>query len=341
MNFIILGAGAVGCYVGGRLAAAGQQIALVGRPRTLEPIALAGLTVSDLDGFNAHLTPQQLLPATSLATAWSQTKSKKWVGLTVILLCVKSGATVAAAAEIAACCPAGTVVISLQNGVDNAARLAQAAPHLQVVAGMVPFNVVMSTPGQVHRATTGSLYLGRCEITRQIAPIWSAAGLPTELADDMRAVLWGKLLLNLNNPINALSGLPLREQLLDADYRHVLAALQKEALGVMARAGIKPAQVATVPPWLLPHVLNLPTWLFKRVAARMLRMDASARSSMWDDVQQGRTTEINDLCGAVVRLAELTNTQAPHNAAMCELIAGHKKDQHRSGHELRKALYYL
>lgn len=341
MNFIILGAGAVGSYVGGRLAAAGQRVALVGRSRTIEPLSLAGLTVSDLDGFNAHLMPQQLLPATSLAAVWSQTKLKKWSSSTVILLCVKSGATVAAAIEIAACCPAGTVVISLQNGVDNAARLAQAAPHLQVVAGMVPFNVVMSAPGQVHRATTGSIYLGRCEVTRQVASIFTAAGLPTELADDMNAVLWGKLLLNLNNPVNALSGLPLREELLDADYRHVLAELQKEALGIMAGAGIKAAQVANVPPWLLPHVLNLPTWLFKRVAARMLRMDASARSSMWDDVQHGRTTEINDLCGAVVRLAELTDTQAPYNAAMCELIAGHKKDQHRSGHELRKALYYL
>lgn len=338
MNFIILGAGAVGCYVGGRLAAAGQRVTLVGRPRTIEPLALDGLTVTDLDGFKAHLPAPQLTLATSLAAAWPGANGANGEEPTVILLCVKGGATVSAAQEIADCCPAGTSVISLQNGVDNVARIASAAPQMQALAGMVPYNVVMQSATHVHRATTGRLHIARSAITEQLVPLLVAAGLATELVDDMRAVQWGKLLLNLNNPINALSDLPLRAQLLDRDFRRILAALQTEALDAMTRADIEPAKVTSAPPRALPQLLKLPNWLFTRLAARMLRMDASARSSMWDDLQQGRSTEIDDLCGAVVRLAAQNGTEAPGNAAICQLIKAHTKGQRWTGLALRKAL---
>ncbi|MDO8773153.1 MAG: 2-dehydropantoate 2-reductase [Burkholderiaceae bacterium] len=337
MNFIILGAGAVGCYVGGRLAAAGERVALVGRPRAMAPLMQGGLTVTDLDGFMAQVPADRLHLATSLAAAWTQAGTTASAP-TVILLCVKGGATAAAAQEIAACCPPGTVVVSLQNGMDNVARITRAAPQMQTLAGMVPYNVVMKSPTQVHRATAGRLHIESTPVSESMAAILNAAGLGTRLSANMRDVQWGKLLLNLNNPINALSDLPLREQLLSRDFRKVLAALQLEALAAMSRAGIEPAQMAAAPPRTLPRVLALPNWLFTRVASRMLRMDASARSSMWDDVQQGRTTEIDDMCGAVVALAAQTGTAAPRNAAMCKLMAAHSKGQRWTGPDLRKAL---
>lgn len=70
----------------------------------------------------------------------------------------------------------------------------------------------------------------------------------------------------------------------------------------------------------------------------MLRMDASARSSMWDDLQQGRSTEIDDFCGAVVRLAGQNGTIARCNATMCELVHAHTKGQRWTGRSLRLAL---
>jgi 2-dehydropantoate 2-reductase len=169
-------------------------------------------------------------------------------------------------------------------------------------------------------------------------PLLAAAGLPTALSDDMLAVQWGKLLLNLNNPINALSGLPLREQLLQRDYRRVLATLQAEALAALDAAGIVPAQVASAPPRVLPHILRLPNWLFTRLAARLLRIDASARSSMWDDLQQGRGTEIDDLCGAVVRLAAAHGLPAPCNAAIAQLVMAHHTGQCWTSAALRQAV---
>ena len=171
-----------------RLAAHGQQVCLVGRPHALEPIAQQGLKVTDLDGFDRTVPLSALQRTHTLAAAEPGSHS-------IILLCVKSGATESAARELAANCARGTPVISLQNGVDNVARLAAAAPGLNVLAGMVPYNVVLRS-AQVHRATAGHLQLQRDAVTERIAPIFNAAGLTTVLPPDIRAVQWGKLLLN-------------------------------------------------------------------------------------------------------------------------------------------------
>lgn len=328
MPFIVMGAGAIGLYVGGRLAAAGQDVALVGRPRILDALARDGLRVSDLDGFDAHLPPGRLrLAQTPDALARAP-------GATV-LLCVKGGGTAQAAQALAAACPAGLPVVSLQNGVENVARIAAQAPALHPVGAMVPYNVVLRGT-HVHRATTGRIHLQRDTATAPLAGVFSAAGLDALAVDDIRPVQWGKLLLNLNNPVNALSDLPLRDELQVRDFRTVLAALQSEALRAMARAGIRPAKVAPLPPALLPHVLRLPDALFTRLARRMLRIDPAARSSMWDDLEAGRPTEIDDLCGAVVRLAARHGVPAPCNERMCALLAGPR--QRLTGAQLRQAL---
>ena len=330
-QFIVFGAGAIGCYVGGRLAAAGQRVTLVARERTALAISRDGLEVSDLDGFRARIPAKQL----GLTTALPKLPSGEDC---VVLLCVKGGATLQAATELSAVCAPGTPVLSLQNGVDNPQRITRAAPALCALAGMVPYNVVMSKPAASHRASTGSIQLQRHEITEHIAPIFVATGLDCVVATDMLKVQWGKLLLNLNNPVNALSDLPLREQLGDRDFRRVLAALQTEALQAMKAAGVVPAQLGSAAPGLLPHVLRLPNWLFERVAKRMLRIDPSARSSMWDDVQSGRVTEIDDLCGAVVRLGAQTRTPTPCNVKMLELMTDWRKGQRMSGAQLLNAL---
>jgi 2-dehydropantoate 2-reductase len=348
MNIIVLGAGAIGCYVGGRLAAAGERVTLVGRPRTTEPLALSGLTVTDMQGYKAHVEADLTSPTLSIASnlklvyASKANESNTANESTLLLLCVKGGATTAAAQEIADCCPAGTVIVSLQNGVDNVARIAKVAPQMTALAGMVPYNVVMKTSTHVHRATMGQIYIESSESTQELieklVAKFNAAGLKAAASSEMRSVQWGKLLLNVNNPINALSDLPLREQLLNRDFRYVFATLQLEALAAMKKAGIEPKQLAAVKPHIMPMLLKLPNWLFTRLAKKMLRMDASARSSMWDDVQHGRTTEVDDLCGAVVRLANQVGTPAPCNAAICKLIAAHTKGQRLTGRELRQAL---
>lgn len=305
----LMGAGSVGCFVGGRLAAAGAEVHFVGRPRVLEALAAKGLKLTDLE-----------LPEVNLPAAALQLHAAAPAGAALVLLCVKSGDT-AEAARLLAALPAGTPVLSLQNGIGNAAAGAAAAPALTWLAGMVPFNIAELAPGHFHRGTSGRLAAQDHPALRRWQPLFEAAGLPLTLHGDLAPVQWGKLLLNLNNPVNALSGLPLRAQLLDRDLRRVFAALQTEALRVLAAAGIAPAQVAALPPALMPHVLRLPDWAFERLARRMLRIDDQARSSMADDLARGRSTEIDALSGAIVRLAHRQGLPAPLNQRMVELLS--------------------
>jgi 2-dehydropantoate 2-reductase len=117
-----------------------------------------------------------------------------------------------------------------------------------------------------------------------------------------------------------------------------LAALQIEALSILRAANIRPAQVGKAPPKLLPKILKLPNWLFKRAAASMLKMDVSARSSMSADLYAGRPTETDDLCGAVVRLAKSMGREAPANQAMAKLINEYQAGQAWTGEKLLAAL---
>ncbi len=229
----VMGAGSVGCYVGGRLQAAGAQVHFIGRPRVLAALREHGLSLSDLDAGRATL------PANELHLFEAPTPAA------LVLLCVKSGATAEAAAALARVLAPGTPVVSLQNGVSSADVAARAAPGLTWLAGMVPFNVAELGPGRYHRGTTGALAVQDHPALRAWLPVFAAAGLALELHADLRAVQWAKLLLNLNNPVNALSGLPLRAQLLDRDCRVVTAALQDEALAALAAAGITPARLST------------------------------------------------------------------------------------------------
>jgi 2-dehydropantoate 2-reductase len=308
---LVMGAGTIGCYLGGCLAAAGVDVVFVGRPRVLSALRAHGLRVTDMDGADHRIDAASLRLADSVPADARPA---------LVLLAVKSGATAEAAAELAAALPAGTPVLSMQNGVSNAATAQAAAPALRVLPGMVPYNVAELGSGHFHRGTGGVLAAQDDAALRPWVDVFARAGIPLKLHADLTSIQWGKLLINLNNPVNALSGRPLREQLLQRGYRRCFAALIDEGLALLRAAGIAPAQVVAVPPRTLVKLLRLPTPLFRLIAARMLRIDPKARSSMADDVARGRPTEIDALCGEIVRLAQAQGLRAPRNARMVELL---------------------
>ncbi|MCV2352461.1 2-dehydropantoate 2-reductase [Paucibacter sp. Y2R2-4] len=328
LTVLVMGAGSVGCYLGGALAAAGLQVHFVGRPRVLDALRAEGLRSSDLEGRQQHL------PVTGL---YLHEALPAELRPDITLLCVKSGATAEAAALLGAALPAASLVLSMQNGIANAEHGRQAAPQLDWRAGMVPFNVAELGPGRFHRGTQGALVVqgqSREPLLLALQQAWASQGLALDLlADplDMRALQWGKLLLNLNNPVNALSGQALRAELLQRGYRRCLAALQQEALDLLQVAGIRPAKLTPLPPRLVPRLLRLPTPLFRLLAARMLKIDAQARSSMADDLALGRVTEIEALCGEVLRLAAHVGRSAPLNARMLALIKAWPQRQNPYG----------
>ncbi|TBW48495.1 2-dehydropantoate 2-reductase [Marinobacter halodurans] len=308
----IFGAGSVGCYLGGRLLAAGADVVMIGRDRLASLFRNQPLRVSDYRGVDSSLT---------LTDGQYTTDPAAVAGADLVLLTVKSAATEDAGQALAPHLAPGTAVISLQNGISNADRLKPLLPEPVVLSGMVPFNVLQHSPGHFHQGTEGDLMAAQhSAITPAMEDAFARAGLPLIQQSDMRSVLWSKLLLNLNNPINALSGLPLKAELSQRAYRLSLAMAQRETLALLRAAGIPTVKLAAVPMPLVPWVMALPDWLFRRLAQAMLSIDPLARSSMWEDLQAGRRTEVDWINGEVVQLARRLVRPAPVNECLVELI---------------------
>ena len=312
MQVAILGAGSVGCFIGGAWAAAGVPVTFVGRQAIGEAIAKEGLTLTDHKGWRVRLGPEQVD---------FQTKAAGIAKADLIALCVKSNATAAVAKESARNAKKGAVVVSFQNGVSNAETLqGLLKTRFEVLQGTVPFNIAYLGHGRFHKGVAGELIAKDHARTRELAEAVGEGPASLRLADDMVGIAWGKLLINLNNAVNALSGRTLLEQLRERDYRRVVAASIIEALDLLKAAGIEPAKSGPVPPHLLPHVIASPDFLFNRLFLKVQKIDAKARSSMLDDLVAGRTTEIDYLNGEVVRLAEKLGRKAPVNSAIVALV---------------------
>jgi 2-dehydropantoate 2-reductase len=308
----ILGAGSVGCFIGGCWQAAGVHVTLIGRPKLSSDIDRHGLTLSDYSGWQARLSPGDVdfrCGPEALADA------------EIIAVTVKSGDTAAAAREIAAHGTPGTLVISFQNGISNVEVLEQGlGGRFEIARGMVPFNVAYLGEGRFHKGVAGALFVERQEEARDLAERIVNGPAALKLSDDMLGLAWGKLLINLNNAVNALSGKTLRDELSRRDYRRVFAASMREALELLKRTEIEPAAVGPISISTLPRIIDTPDWLFNRFFLKRWKIDAKARSSMADDLAAGRRTEVDYLNGELVRLAERLEREAPVNRAVLELV---------------------
>ncbi len=309
-RIVVAGAGSIGCFVGGLLARSGRDVTLLLRPQTADEITQNGLTLTDFGDLDVALAPDQFAMSADPACL---------ADADIVLVTVKSRATEEIAAQIAEHAPEDAVVVSLQNGVENAAQLRDMLPGWDVRAGMVPFNVVWVGGGRFHRGTSGDILIerGQGPVGRQL----SVPDLAVHEHAAIAAVQWGKLLINLNNALNALSGLPLRTQIGERGWRRLMAAQMVEAMAVFRAAELACQNpVAKVPMWLVPRILTLPTWAFRLVAKTMLSIDPNARSSMWEDLEKGRATEIDVLQGKIVQLAREVEGDAPINEVIAELI---------------------
>jgi 2-dehydropantoate 2-reductase len=305
----IAGAGSIGCFVGGMLASGGRRVALLARPRVFGEIGTHGLRLTSFDGFDLRLAAGQL--------ALSENPSV-FADAAIVLVTVKSADTAEMAEIIARHAPADAVIVSLQNGVGNAAALRERLPGRRVLGGMVPYNVIALGEGRFHRATSGDIVIERDEAAT--SEKLSVAGLKVRATDDIAGVQWGKLLFNLNNALNALADLPLRTQLSQRPWRRLYADQVAEALAAIKAEGIRAVSAAPLPVSFMPPLLRLPDALFQIVLGRTMKIDPEARSSMWEDLQRGRRTEIDYLQGVITEIAERRGLAAPLSHRIVELI---------------------
>jgi 2-dehydropantoate 2-reductase len=311
----IAGAGSIGCFVGGMLAAGGRRVALLARSRVIGEIETHGLRLTSFDGFDRRLAANQF--------ALSENPSL-FADAAIVLVTVKSADTAGMADLIAQHAPADAVIVSLQNGVGNAAVLREKLPGRTVLGGMVPYNVIALGEGRFHQATSGNIVIERD--AAGTAERLSVPGSQVRATDNIVGVQWGKLLFNLNNALNALADLPLRQQLAQRSWRKLYADQVAEALAAIKADGIKPVSSAPLPVGFIPPLLRLPDALFQIVLGRTMKIDPEARSSMWEDLQRGRRTEIDYLQGVITAIAERRGLAAPLSRRIVELVRKAESD---------------
>lgn len=306
----VVGAGSIGCYVGGSIAAADSaDVVFVGRARLRDEIAASGMKVKHL-GADPIEVPRVRLRFETEIPALKECDT--------ILCCVKSAQTEEVALALAAVLKPGAVVVSLQNGVRNPDILRAALPNRVIVPGIVSFNVVSRGDGLFHRTMDGPLMLERCPVP--VTTALRAATLDVTVRDDLAPDQWTKLIVNLNNAVSALSGAPTRTLLMTPAYRRIIAAIIDESLRVLRAADIRTARLRGLPVGIMPTVLRLPTPLVRLVTSAQMKVDPEARSSMWEDLTRGRPTEVDYLNGEIVRVAAKHHTTAPLNARIVDLV---------------------
>lgn len=308
----VIGAGAIGVHVALRLAHAGAEVTVLSRARGKAEAEAGILHAASLDGERVPQTPDRLR-FVSDPQALAATE--------LILLCVKSKDTRSACEPLVALPDAARrPVVSFQNGLRNPDTIA--ALELPAVAGMVSFNVNRVDDGGravYHQATSGPLMSATGSsaheraLLARLAALSEAAGMPFERRADMRSVQTGKLLLNLNNAICALSGVSIATSVRTRDLRRCFAASMREGLRIYAAAGERPATIGKLPPRLIARLLPLPDAVVLRVAKSLITIDPRARSSTLQDLEAGKRTEIESLNGELVRLAAAAGAPCPIN----------------------------
>ncbi len=306
---VVAGAGSIGCYVGGLCAQAGRRVSLLARPRVIAEIERFGLTLTSLEGSSWHVASQQI-------TLSEDPKILADAG--AVLVTVKSADTAEIADTIARHAPPDAVIVSFQNGIANVPMLRDRLPGRTVLAAMVPFNVVAAGDGRFHRATSGDIVIERDAAAT--AERLSIPELPMRATANIAGVQWGKLIVNLNNAINALSGLPLRQQLSNRGWRGLFADQLAEGLAAVKAEGIVPVSPTPVPSSWTPYLLRLPDTLFSLALAPAMKIDPQARSSMWEDLERHRRTEIDYLQGVITAIADQRGLKTPLSRRIVGLI---------------------
>jgi 2-dehydropantoate 2-reductase len=305
----VAGAGSIGCFVGGMLVAGGRRIALLARPRVIAEIEAKGLRPTSYEGFDRTIDASALTLSDDPSI---------FADAGVVLVTVKSADTAHMADIIARSAPPDVVVVSLQNGVGNVEVLRNRLPGRRVLGGMVPFNVIALGEGRFHRATSGDIVIEQDDA--DTAGKLSVPGLSMRPTGNIEGVQWGKLLVNLNNALNALADLPLRRQLSQRPWRRLFADQVAEGLAAIRAEGIKPVSPTPIPPGWMPPLLRLPDTIFEAILGRTMKIDPEARSSMWEDLQRGRRTEIDYFQGVITEIADRRGLDVPLSRRVVELI---------------------
>lgn len=313
LTILVVGAGAVGSVVGGMLAKAGHQVSMLGRQPHMQAIAQRGLEISGVMG--KHKV-RNIATYTSAADIPQQ-------HFDLILTTTKSYDTEQAVREVVRLISPDSLLISLQNGLGNMEIIADFVGTERTLGVSVMFGAVIKAPGIVEvTANPESLKLGSIgamplKKVESIAQAFNEAGVASEATPEIMKYLWGKLLLNCClNALSALLEFNYREMWESQEVREIMSAIIKEVFAVAQAKGIKllwqrPVEYESL-------LLNI-----------LLPQSFSHISSMFQDIRQGKRTEIDAINGAIAKLGKQLGLDTPTNELLTKLVKAKEKQQRK------------
>ena len=285
-----MGAGAVGCYYGGMLARAGHDVVLIARPQHLQAIASAGLRLQTLT-FDEQVHLKASLDASAVQ------------GADLVLFSVKSSDTEAAGRLIKPFLSADSLVMCLQNGVDNADRLRVVLPQQAVAAAVVYVATEMVGPGHVKHNGRGDLVVEPSAAAAGAVQALVAAGVPTEVSYNVRGALWAKLILNCAyNAVSAITQLPYGRTVVGVGVQDLMRDVVAECLAVAEAEGVQFSSDV--------HA----------AVAQLAGSMPSQFSSTAQDLTRGKPTEIDYLNGLIVQRGKALGIATPANRVLWALV---------------------
>lgn len=286
----VFGAGAVGCYFGGMLARAGVPVTFIGRPHHVEAIERDGLLLDTLH-FRERVTARATIDPAAARDA------------EVVLFCVKTLDTETAATTLATHLSPGAVVVSLQNGVDNADRIRRAT-GMDALAAAVYVAASMSAPGSLRHVGRGELVVDSHPESARLATMFESAGVPCRISDNVEGELWAKLVMNCAyNAMSALGRARYGAVAHNPSTREIMRLAVEETIAVARAAGVRmPEGDLTAAAWKLGDMME------------------NAISSTAQDIARGRLTEIDSLNGYVARRGAELGVPAPVNQTLHALV---------------------
>ena len=309
MRVLIYGGGAVGLGVASCLLRSGCQVDIIARPATVEALRAGGLTRTGLFG-EAHAEPETFGAFGSLAEMGT-------AAYDFVLVCTKSFDSAGAARDLAGHedrIGREAKIVLFQNGWGNAEVFARRFPPARIYSGRVitgfqrqPLNAVEIT---VHADAihVGSLFDGDVAVATELCQAIGAGGIPCATTVDVARDLWAKMLYNCAlNPLGAILHVPYGALAGQETTRALMNSIIDEVFAVMTAAGYRTH-------W------DSGAGFQQAFYARLVPDTAQHESSMLQDIQAGRRTEIDALNGAVIRLAEQANLAVPHNQAVWNLV---------------------
>jgi 2-dehydropantoate 2-reductase len=304
---LLIGPGAVGTILATHLMAAGRQpLRLYVREKYLA--AMQALPQLQMD----YATTREPL----IAARPELVTTLDLAGVDYVFLCVKFPDLDALLDQLPPV-PDTCTLVSTLNGVAPLRRIRERLPQARVVPMTVMFNGQLPAPLHARITTKAQVLIGSDDA--RLLGCFAGSGMQVQRAEGESAV-WGKLLINLANAVCAITHTTFRDLLTQPDLRAIYVAVLDEAVGLLERAGVSYHLLVPLPyPAYRQFILHggpLPWW----VAKIKNGLQDGAYPSMVADIEQQRRTEVDQLNGEIVRLAQAHGTRATVNAALVKLI---------------------